>query len=373
MAISKFILVPFLLIVLVSGLGESFEFDEKELATEESLWRLYERWGNHHTISRGLKEKHKRFNVFKENVNHVFTVNQMNKPYKLKLNKFADMSNSEFVSFYARSNISHYRKLHGKRSGGFMYEQATDLPSYIDWRERGAVNDIKEQGKCGSCWAFSTVAAVEGINQIKTNQLLSLSEQELLDCNFRNKGCNGGFMEIAFDFIKRNGGIATENNYPYHGARGLCRSSRISSPTVTIDGYESVPENENALMQAVANQPVSVAIDAVGRDFQFYSQASLGFIREIDWLTIIISSGNVNLKSVGKVQGVFDGYCGTELNHGVVAIGYGTTEEGTDYWMVRNSWGVGWGEEGYVRMKRGVEKAEGLCGIVMEASYPIKY
>ncbi|KAG7029224.1 hypothetical protein SDJN02_07562, partial [Cucurbita argyrosperma subsp. argyrosperma] len=333
MAISKFLLVPFLLIVLVSGLGESFEFDEKELATEESLWRLYERWGNHHTISRGLKEKHKRFNVFKENVNHVFTVNQMNKPYKLKLNKFADMSNSEFVSFYARSNISHYRKLHGKRSGGFMYEQATDLPSYIDWRERGAVNDIKEQGRCGSCWAFSSVAAVEGINQIKTNRLLSLSEQELLDCNIRNRGCNGGFMEIAFDFIKRNGGIATENSYPYHGARGLCRSSRISSPTVTIDGYESVPENENALMQAVANQPVSVAIDA----------------------------------------GVFDGYCGTELNHGVVAIGYGTTEEGTDYWIVRNSWGVGWGEEGYVRMKRGVEQSEGLCGIVMEASYPIKY
>ena len=125
-------------------------------------------------------------------------------------------------------------------------------------------------------------------------------------------------------------------------------------------------------MQAVANQPVSVAIDAVGRDFQFYSQASLWFIRAIDCFTIICS-GIVNLKTVGKLQGVFDGYCGTELNHGVVAIGYGTTEEGTDYWIVRNSWGVGWGEEGYVRMKRGVEQSEGVCGIVMEASYPIKY
>uniref|UniRef100_A0A9I9CZ95 Vignain n=1 Tax=Cucumis melo TaxID=3656 RepID=A0A9I9CZ95_CUCME len=345
MAIGKFLLVPLLLIVLVSGLAESFEFDEKELATEESLWQLYERWGNHHTISRNLKEKHKRFSVFKENVNHVFTVNQMNKPYKLKLNKFADMSNYEFVNFYARSNISHFRKLHGRRrgAGGFMYEQDTDLPSSVDWRERGAVNAIKEQGTCGSCWAFSSVAAVEAINKIKTNQLLSLSEQELLDCNYRNKGCNGGFMEIAFDFIKRNGGIATENSYPYHGSRGLCRSSRISSPIVKIDGYESVPENEDALMQAVANQPVSVAIDAAGRDFQFYWQA------------------------------IFDGYCGTELNHGVVAIGYGTTEDGTDYWIVRNSWGVGWGEDGYVRMKRGVEQPEGLCGIAMEASYPIKF
>lgn len=151
MAIGKFLLVPLLLIVLVSGLAESFEFDEKELATEESLWQLYERWGKHHTISRNLKEKHKRFSVFKENVNHVFTVNQMDKPYKLKLNKFADMSNYEFVNFYARSNISHYRKLHERRrgAGGFMYEQDTDLPSSVDWRERGAVNAVKEQGRCG--------------------------------------------------------------------------------------------------------------------------------------------------------------------------------------------------------------------------------
>ncbi|XP_022131404.1 vignain-like [Momordica charantia] len=277
MAIVKFLMVPLLLFVLVSGLAESFEFNETELASEQSLWKLYERWSNHHTISRDLKEKHRRFSVFKENVNHVFTVNQMEKPYKLRLNKFADMSNYEFVNLYARSNISHYRKLYGSRrggAGGFMYEQVTDLPPSIDWRERGAVNDIKEQGVCGSCWAFSTVAAVEGINQIKTGQLLSLSEQELLDCNLRNRGCNGGFMEIAFDFISRNGGVTTENNYPYHAQRGFCRLSRRNLPIVTIDGYETVPENENALAQAVANQPVSVAIDAAGRDFQFYSEAS---------------------------------------------------------------------------------------------------
>lgn len=152
MATSQFLLVPLLLIVLISGLAESFEFDEKELATEESLWQLYERWSNHHTISRDIKDKHKRFSVFKENVNHVFTVNQMNKPYKLKLNKFADMSNYEFVNLYAHSNISHYRKLQGRKrvgAGKFMYEQATNLPSSIDWRKRGAVNEIKEQGKCG--------------------------------------------------------------------------------------------------------------------------------------------------------------------------------------------------------------------------------
>lgn len=152
MAISKCLLVPFL-IVLVSGLAKSFEFDEEELATDGSLWKLYERWSHHHAISRELKEKHKRYNVFKENANHVLTVNQMNKPYKLKLNKFADMSNYEFVNLYARSNITHYRRLHGKRregASGFMYEKATDLPSFIDWRERGAVSDIKDQGRCGN-------------------------------------------------------------------------------------------------------------------------------------------------------------------------------------------------------------------------------
>nr|1S4V_A Chain A, cysteine endopeptidase [Ricinus communis]1S4V_B Chain B, cysteine endopeptidase [Ricinus communis] len=218
------------------------------------------------------------------------------------------------------------------------------VPASVDWRKKGAVTSVKDQGQCGSCWAFSTIVAVEGINQIKTNKLVSLSEQELVDCDTdQNQGCNGGLMDYAFEFIKQRGGITTEANYPYEAYDGTCDVSKENAPAVSIDGHENVPENdENALLKAVANQPVSVAIDAGGSDFQFYS------------------------------EGVFTGSCGTELDHGVAIVGYGTTIDGTKYWTVKNSWGPEWGEKGYIRMERGISDKEGLCGIAMEASYPIK-
>ncbi|PSR84808.1 Vignain like [Actinidia chinensis var. chinensis] len=343
MNIGKIFLVS-LSLVLVFGLVKSFEFSEKDLASEESLWDLYERWRSHHTVSRDLTEKQKRFNVFKENVRHIHKVNKMDKPYKLRLNKFGDMTNHEFKSAYG-SKIKHFRMLRGGRgcTGGFMHEKTGDLPPSVDWRKKGAVTGVKDQGKCGSCWAFSAVVAVEGINKIKTNELVSLSEQELVDCETDNEGCNGGLMENAFEFIKKNGGLTTEKIYSYRARDENCDASKRNSPVVMIDGYESVPENdENALMKAVANQPVSVAIDAGGSDLQFYA------------------------------EGVFTGGCGTELDHGVAIVGYGTTLDGTKYWIVKNSWGPEWGEHGYIRMQRMVDSEEGLCGIAKEASYPIK-
>ncbi|KAK3026059.1 hypothetical protein RJ639_042551 [Escallonia herrerae] len=345
MEVGKVISVAFAL-VLVSGVVKSFEFTEKDLASEESLWDLYERWRSHHTVSRDLTEKQKRFNVFKENVKHIHKVNQMDKPYKLKLNKFGDMTSHEFRDSYGGSKVKHYRMLRGSRGAtGFMHEKTGALPPSIDWRKKGAVAGVKDQGKCGSCWAFSTVVGIEGINQIKTNQLVSLSEQELVDCDRTsdNQGCNGGLMENALEFIKQNGGITTEGIYPYKARDGTCDASKMNSPVVKIDGHENVPENdENALMKAVANQPVSVAIDAGGSNMQFYS------------------------------EGVYNGDCGTELDHGVAIVGYGSALDGTKYWIVKNSWGPEWGEQGYIRMQRGVDAEEGLCGIAMEASYPIK-
>ncbi|PON85243.1 Cyseine protease [Trema orientale] len=345
METKKFLLVVISL-ALVLGIGESFDFHEEELESEESLWDLYGRWRSQHTVSRSLDEKHKRFNVFKENVKHVHNTNKKDKPYKLKLNKFADMTNHEFRSTYADSKIKHHRMFRGSQHGTvkFMYEKVDSVPASVDWRKKGAVNAVKDQGNCGSCWAFSTVAAVEGINKIKTNMLVSLSEQELVDCdNEQNQGCNGGLMEYAFEYIKKRGGLTTETYYPYKAEDGSCDASKENSPAVSIDGHENVPENdEDALQKAVANQPVSVAIDAGSSDFQFYS------------------------------EGVFNGYCGTELNHGVAVVGYGTTLDGTKYWIVRNSWGPEWGEKGYIRMQRHVSDKEGLCGIAMEASYPIK-
>ncbi|KAE9602666.1 putative actinidain [Lupinus albus] len=331
---------------MVLAVAESFNFHDKDLASDKDLWNLYEKWRSHHTVSRSLDEKQKRFNVFKANVMHVHDTNKLDKPYKLKLNKFADLTNHEFRSIYASSKVHHHRMFHGAQRGNrtFMHEIVASVPPSIDWREKGAVTDVKDQGQCGSCWAFSTIVAVEGINQIKTNKLVSLSEQELVDCDtLINEGCNGGLMEYAFEFIKQNGGITTETNYPYKAVDGICDVSKEKEPAVSIDGYESVPQNnEAALLKAAANQPISVAIDAGGSDFQFYS------------------------------EGVFTGECGTYLDHGVAIVGYGATLDGTKYWIVKNSWGSEWGEHGYIRMERDISNKYGICGIAMEAFYPIK-
>lgn len=185
---------------------------------------------------------------------------------------------------------------------------------------------------------------MEGINKIKTGKLVSLSEQELVDCdvNDGNQGCKGGFMNKAFEFIKMNGGITTESDYPYNGKDDPCQKAKTKDHAATISGYETVPANsENNLQAAVARQPVSVAIDAGGYEFQLYS------------------------------HGVFNGMCGHQLNHGVTVVGYGE-DSGKKYWLVKNSWGTNWGESGYVRIERDSADTRGTCGIAMQPSYPVK-
>ncbi|KAI3895502.1 hypothetical protein MKW92_010178 [Papaver armeniacum] len=277
----------------------------------------HEQWmAQYGKVYTNLAEKEKRLNIFKANVEFIESFSRAgNKPYKLSVNEFADLTSEEF-----RSSRNGYKKLSPSsqsESTSFKYENITAVPSVMDWRKKGAVTPIKDQGQCGCCWAFSAVAAMEGITQLTTGTSISLSEQELVDCDTsgQDQGCEGASRrQIPM--------------LPYTHA-------------ALIDGYEDVPANsETSLLKAVSKQPVSVAIDASGQDFQFYS------------------------------SGVFTGTCGTELDHGVTAVGYGTASDGTKYWLVKNSWGTSWGEEGYIRMQRDVNANEGLCGIAMEASYP---
>ncbi|XP_058219544.1 senescence-specific cysteine protease SAG39-like [Rhododendron vialii] len=307
---------------------------------DASISEKHRQWMAHYgRVCKDTEEEEKRLKIFKDNVEYIESFNKAaNKSYKLAVNQSADLTNEEF-------KLRNGFKSHGYSTvaSSFKYENVTATPSCMDWRKEGVVTPVKDQGDCGSCWAFSAVAAVEGINALKNGKLISLSEQELVDCDINggDHGCQGGLMDYAFQFIQKNQGLTTEANYPYSGTNGTCQRNKAAQHAAKITGYEDVPtNNESSLLKAVANQPISVAIDAGGPDFQFYS------------------------------SGVFTGECGIALDHGVTAIGYGTSDDGTKYWLVKNSWGVGWGEEGNMRMQRDIDAKEGLCGIAMQSSYP---
>nr|6YCC_A Chain A, Ananain [Ananas comosus]6YCC_B Chain B, Ananain [Ananas comosus]6YCD_A Chain A, Ananain [Ananas comosus]6YCD_B Chain B, Ananain [Ananas comosus] len=212
------------------------------------------------------------------------------------------------------------------------------VPQSIDWRDSGAVTSVKNQGRCGSCWAFASIATVESIYKIKRGNLVSLSEQQVLDCAV-SYGCKGGWINKAYSFIISNKGVASAAIYPYKAAKGTCKTNGVPN-SAYITRYTYVQRNnERNMMYAVSNQPIAAALDASG-NFQHYK------------------------------RGVFTGPCGTRLNHAIVIIGYGQDSSGKKFWIVRNSWGAGWGEGGYIRLARDVSSSFGLCGIAMDPLYP---
>ena len=277
-----------------------------------------------------------RLSVFAENLVNIQERNAQGRTIKLGLNMFADLTNDEFVSRNTNSYVL------GNMEAQSNIVNVNSLPSEIDWSQKGAVTPIKNQGQCGSCWAFSTTGSVEGAWFLKTGNLVSLSEQQLVDCSGSegNNGCNGGLMDNAFQYIINNGGICSEANYSYTATQGSCQSC---TPVAKISSYVNVqPNNTEALMTAVAQQPVSVAVEADGLDWQFY------------------------------FGGVVTDGCGLNLDHGVLIVGYGTDATAGDYWKVKNSWSDAWGEQGYIRIGRGAKfSPAGECGIQMAPSYPV--
>eukprot|EP00731_Ephydatia_muelleri_P027451 Em0019g324a len=258
--------------------------------------------------------------------------------YTLAMNVFGDLESSEFKKMY---NGFRPELKRGKAARVFSATGNVKLPATVDWRDKGVVTDVKNQGQCGSCWAFSTTGSLEGQHALKTGNLVSLSEQQLVDCStsYGNNGCNGGLMDNAFSYIQSNGGDDTESSYPYEARDDVCRFDP-SNVGATDTGFVDVTSgDESALQAAVANVgPISIAIDASHTSFQLYS------------------SGVYNEPACSS----------TQLDHGVLAIGYGT-DSGSDYWLVKNSWGTSWGQEGYIWMSR---NDGNQCGIASMASYP---
>ena len=263
---------------------------------------------------------------------------------QLELGAFADISREEFAA--TRKGL-----LTGAgpaAAAGAALHDLEDLPESVDWRAKGVVTPVKNQGSCGSCWSFSVTGAIESANAIATGKLVELSEQELVSCAKNgNAGCRGGDMKLAMDWIIWNGGIDTEEDYPYHGMLNpwpFCRRKKqTGDKAVNISKYQQVLQNDNKqLLAAVAtNGPISVGIDATG-PFQFYK-------------------GGVIPAKV----------CGDQLDHGVLLVGYGVDDETKKpYWLVKNSWGKSWGEDGYFKLERLMDAGPGSCGISMEAIYP---
>lgn len=269
--------------------------------------------------------------IFEDNVAFISAENAQELSYTLDTNQFSDLTHDEFKSQYlTRKEVS----ASDAPSLGVHEWQGEPLLGDVDWASQGAVTGVKDQGQCGGCWAFSATGALEGANFVSNHKLVPLSEQQFLDCDTTDAGCNGGLEYDGWNFFKsKNAGICTETSYPFKGRDTSCASSgcTLGLRAGQIAGVTHVSKTANALKSAIVRQPVSVGIQADQRAFQSYS------------------------------SGILTGSCGTNLDHSVLAVGYAS-----GYWKIKNSWGKSWGENGFIRITSTGDE----CGVLDDASYP---
>jgi len=279
----------------------------------------------------------KMLQTFADNFDMIESHNAGNSSYKMGLNKFSHLTLDEF---HAEVNLGGIKRP-AMRQNNAVHVASASTPASVDWTTTSAVSPVKNQGSCGSCWSFSATGGIEGAYYKKTGAGTSLSEQQLVSCDKVDAACNGGWMDDAFAFAKKNGGLCTESAYPYTSGSGTvaaCKTTCSNVANTAPSSWTDVTAGDlNGLTSAVAQQPVSVAIQANQAAFQSYK------------------------------SGVLTGKCGQNLDHGVLAVGYGTWTDGTPYWKVKNSWGTDWGMDGYILIER---SSSDLCGILDAASYP---
>jgi cathepsin L len=272
----------------------------------------------HQKEYKSQQEYNTRLSIYRDNLAFIESHNRQNLGFQVAMNKFGDLTNEEFKQVFLGTTIN---ATNLKQSENIHeYNPLFALADDVDWRKKNAVTPVKNQGQCGSCWAFSTTGSLEGAWAISKGKLVSLSEQNLVDCSssYGNDGCDGGLMDQAFDYIIANKGIDTEDSYKYTARDGNCKFNK-NTIGATLTKYTDVTaQSETALQSAIMKQPISVAIDASHSSFQFYSSGVY-----------------------------FESRCSaTQLDHGVTAVGYGTSASA--YYIVKNSWGTDWGMQGYI-------------------------
>ena len=337
------IMKTLLILALFASVAFADPFDNAK-----EVFNKFKDWSSKSKRKYGIEETAIRYAAWKNNYDLVQRHNAQNLSWELGLNDFADLTPEEFsaLNLGFRTIPALLSATQQGGSGDSDAESSTPLlgaATSLDWRNSSAVTAVKNQGSCGSCWAFATTGALEGLHAIKKSQLLNFSEQQLVDCatsSYGNYGCNGGMYTGTFSYTAKNG-IMLGSDYAYTGKQATCKYTSSKAVFKNL-GYKQVGKNNATLLKAAVNlQPIAVAIQADQSAFQLYK------------------------------SGIITSNCGTSLNHAVLVVGYDVSSTGVEYWIVKNSWGTYWGNKGYVNIATGQQNSnKGVCGINSLPAYP---